>query len=169
MALLGVRSLFAFRIETLAAAARGPVVRVAYEEAAARDALGIVDARSVEVLLAVSVHADLELDLPVPAPPRPVARPVHEGLPDALAAVVGRDPDVVQERMHLRRQESALADDDVPEELAGRPFRDPSLRAVALDVLLDLLAKVTLPGLPIEPFALVFRQVVPRRLQSRRP
>src|SRR5438477_11514159 len=60
MALLGVRSLFAFRIETLAAAPRGPVVRVAYEEAAARDALGIVDARSVQVLLAVSVHEDLE-------------------------------------------------------------------------------------------------------------
>src|SRR5205814_10063065 len=60
MALLGVRSFFAFRIEALAAAARGPLVRVAYEEAAARDALRIVDARSVEVLLAVSVHEDLE-------------------------------------------------------------------------------------------------------------
>src|SRR5437762_8887244 len=49
--------------------------------------------------------ADLELDLPVPTPPRPVARPFHEGLADALAAVVGRDPDVVEERVHLRRQE----------------------------------------------------------------
>src|SRR5205814_10603728 len=118
MALLGVRSLFAFRIETLAAAARGPVVRVAYEEAAARDALGIVDARSVEVLLAVSVHEDLEpVDLHnfVAFVDRPVQ---GQAIPESGAATAG---DVHPEVRVLRRTEG----------LAG-------VRVVPLDELLDL-------------------------------
>src|SRR2546430_3893725 len=118
MALLGVRSLFAFRIETLAAAARGPVVRVAYEEAAARDALGIVDARSVEVLLAVSVHEDLEpVDLHdlVALVDRPVE---GQAIPESGAATAG---DVHPEVRVLRR----------PEGLAR-------VRVVPLDELLDL-------------------------------
>jgi hypothetical protein len=59
MALFRVRGLFSFRIEALTAAAGGPVVRVADEESATRDALRIVDVRAVEVCLAVRVNEDL--------------------------------------------------------------------------------------------------------------
>src|SRR5207249_11405056 len=118
MALLGVRSFFAFRIEALAAAARGPVVRIAHEEAAARDALRIVDARSLEVLLAVSVHEDLErVDLHnfVAFVDRPVQ---GQRIAESGAATAG---DVQPELRVLRR----------PEGLAR-------VRAVPLDELLDL-------------------------------
>src|SRR5207247_10554699 len=60
MALFRIGSLFTLRVETLAAAAGGPVVRVAHEEPAARDALCVVNARAVEVVLAVPVDEDLE-------------------------------------------------------------------------------------------------------------
>src|SRR5205807_2439698 len=60
---------------------------------------------------------DLELDLPVAAFPRPIACPVDERLADALVPVIRRDPDVIEERVRLRRQEPALAEDDA----AGRP------------------------------------------------
>src|SRR5439155_22319369 len=60
LAFLVVRSFLSLRVETLAASAGGPVVRVAHEEAAPRDALGIVNARAVEVVLAVPVDEDLE-------------------------------------------------------------------------------------------------------------
>src|SRR5467141_337828 len=73
--LFRIGSFFPIRVETLAAAASGPVVRVAHEEPAARDALRVVNARAVEVFLAVPVDEDLEtmdlddliaiLDLPV--------------------------------------------------------------------------------------------------------
>src|SRR5207247_1825625 len=256
MALFRIGSLFTLRVETLAAAAGGPVVRVAHEEPAARDALRVVNARAVEVVLAVPVDEDLEtmdlddliaildfpvqcktvsepgastaghvhpevrilggsqrlsrlrvvpldelldlvrrrfcerdlnhcrsprlsktitplfnplrtvfatltdprsspqrlphvppfrpetqalvhmagalvpfpdleLDLPVPAFPRPIACAVAERLADALVPVIRRDPDVIEERVRLRRQEPALAEDHVAEGLAGRPFRDP--------------------------------------------
>src|SRR2546427_650409 len=55
-----VGSFLALRVEALTASAGRPVVRVAHEEAAARDALGIIDARAVEVVLAVPVDEDLE-------------------------------------------------------------------------------------------------------------
>src|SRR5438445_2436646 len=60
VAFLCVRGRFALRVETLATTAGGPVVRVAHEEPAARDALRIVNARAVEVVLAVPVDEDLE-------------------------------------------------------------------------------------------------------------
>src|SRR2546427_3523590 len=60
MALALIRRGFAFRVEALPAAARGPVVRVAHEEAASRHALGVVDTGAVEVVLAVPVDEDLE-------------------------------------------------------------------------------------------------------------
>src|SRR5438034_4932650 len=118
MALLGVRSLFAFRIEALAAAARGPVVRIAHEEATARDALRIVDGRSVQVLLAVRVDEDLEavdLDDFIAVVDRPVE---SQAVPESGAATAG---DVHPEVRVLRR----------PERLAG-------VRVVPLDELLDL-------------------------------
>src|SRR3989442_10621576 len=55
-----VGSFLALRVEALTASAGRPVVRVAHEEAAPRDALGIVHARAVEVLLAVAVNEDFE-------------------------------------------------------------------------------------------------------------
>src|SRR5712664_550562 len=55
-----VGSFLALRVEALTASAGRPVVRVAHEEAAACDALCIVHARAVEVLLAVAVDEDLE-------------------------------------------------------------------------------------------------------------
>src|SRR5437870_11295758 len=73
---------------------------------------------------------DLELDLPVPAFPRPIACPVDKRLADALVPVIRRDPDVIEERVRLRRQEPALAEDHVAEGLAGRPFRDPPFRPI---------------------------------------
>src|SRR5256885_8615246 len=60
MALALIRRGFALRVEALPAAARGPVVRVAHEEAASRHALGVVDTGAVEVVLAVPVDEDLE-------------------------------------------------------------------------------------------------------------
>src|SRR6267378_5308760 len=60
VALIRVGSLFTLRVEALPAAARGPVVRVAHKESAPRDALGVIDARTVEVVLAVPVDEDLE-------------------------------------------------------------------------------------------------------------
>src|SRR2546422_8943704 len=55
-----VGSFLTLRVEALTASAGRPVVRVAHEEAAPRDALGIVHARAVEVLLAVAVNEGLE-------------------------------------------------------------------------------------------------------------
>src|SRR5437879_13769687 len=60
VAFLCVRGRFALRVEALATTAGGPVVRVAHEEPTARDALRIVNARAVEVVLAVPVDEDLE-------------------------------------------------------------------------------------------------------------
>src|SRR5213594_3615442 len=60
MGLVLVGSFLAFRVEALAASAGRPVVRVAHEEAAPRDAFGVVHARAIEVFLAVAVHQDLE-------------------------------------------------------------------------------------------------------------
>src|SRR3989475_6066262 len=60
MGLVLVGSFLAFRVEALAASAGRPVVRVAHEEAAPRDALGVVHARAIEVFLAVAVHQDLK-------------------------------------------------------------------------------------------------------------
>src|SRR5207249_12182594 len=60
MGLVLVGSFLAFRVEALAAYAGRPVVRVAHEEAAPRDAFGVVHARAIEVFLAVAVHQDLE-------------------------------------------------------------------------------------------------------------
>src|SRR5436853_5749380 len=75
MALFRVGSFFTLRVEALPAATGGPVVRVAHEESAACDTLRVVNARAVEVVLAVPVDEDLEtmdlddliaiLDLPV--------------------------------------------------------------------------------------------------------
>src|SRR5467141_1595193 len=98
----------------------------------------------------VVLLADLQFDLPVPAFSRPVAGPVDECLANALVPVVRGDPDVIEERMGLRRQEPALAEDHVAEGLAGRPFRDPPLRPVAFHERLDLLPKMVLPRSPIE-------------------
>src|SRR5437867_4426799 len=55
-----VGSFLALRVEALAASAGRPVVRVAHQEAAPRDALCVVHARAVEVLLAVAIDEDLE-------------------------------------------------------------------------------------------------------------
>src|SRR2546427_8936179 len=55
-----IGSFLALRVEALTASTGRPVVRVAHEEAAPRDALGIVHARAVEVFLAVAVDEDLE-------------------------------------------------------------------------------------------------------------
>src|SRR5207249_9798894 len=60
MGLVLVGRFLAFRVEALAASAGRPVVRVAHEEAAPRDAFGVVHARAIEVFLAVAVHQDLE-------------------------------------------------------------------------------------------------------------
>src|SRR5437899_167097 len=60
LAFLVVRSFLSLRVEALAASAGGPVVRVTHEEAAPRDALGVVDARAVQVFLAVAVDQDLQ-------------------------------------------------------------------------------------------------------------
>src|SRR2546430_2131037 len=56
MGLVLVGSFLAFRVEALAASAGRPVVRVAHEEAAPRDAFGVVHARAIEVFLAVVVQ-----------------------------------------------------------------------------------------------------------------
>src|SRR5437667_11813351 len=112
---------------------------------------------------------DLELDLPVAAFPRPIACPVDERLADALVPVIRRDPDVIEERVRLRRQEPALAEDHVAEGLAGRPFRDPPFRPIAFHERLDLLPAVVLPGLAIESRSLVLGSVVPFGLQGRVP
>src|SRR3990170_4732471 len=55
-----VRRGLPLRGEALPAAARGPVVRVAHDEPAPRDALRVVHARAVEVGGAVRVHDDLD-------------------------------------------------------------------------------------------------------------
>ena len=60
LAFLLVRSSLAFRVEALAAPARRPVVRVAHEESASRDALGVIDAGAVQILAAVPVNKDLQ-------------------------------------------------------------------------------------------------------------
>src|SRR2546425_9137175 len=60
MGLVLVGSFLAFRVEALAASAGRPVVRVAHEEAAPRDAFRVVHARAIEVFLAVAVDEDLE-------------------------------------------------------------------------------------------------------------
>src|SRR5467141_4211214 len=59
MALFRIGSFFTLRVETLAAAASGPVVRVAHEEPPARDALRVVNARAVPVSLAAPFDEDL--------------------------------------------------------------------------------------------------------------
>src|SRR5437870_3293191 len=112
---------------------------------------------------------DLELDLPVPAFPRPIACPVDKRLADALVPVIRRDPDVIEERVRLRRQEPALAEDHVAEGLAGRPFRDPPFRPIAFHERLDLLPEVILPRPAIESPSLVLGQVIPYGLQGRGP
>src|SRR5437016_13413830 len=92
---------------------------------------------------------DLELDLPVAAFPRPIACPVDERLADALVPVIRRDPDVIEERVRLRRQEPALAEDHVAEGLAGRPFRNPPFRPIAFNERIVLIPEVVLPGLAL--------------------
>src|SRR5713226_959158 len=118
MALLRVGSLFALRVEALAAAAGGPVVRVAHEEAAPRDALRVVDARPVEVVLAVPVDEDLEsVDL------------------DDLISFVDR----AIEREAVTESGTAAARDVHPEVgVVGGPQGLARLRVVPLDELLDL-------------------------------
>src|SRR5438445_96433 len=112
---------------------------------------------------------DLELDLPVPAFPRPIPCPIDERPADALVPVIRRDPDVIEERVRLRRQEPALAEDHVTEGLAGRPFRDPPFRPIAFHERLDLLPEVVLPRPAIESRSLVLGQVIPYGLQGRGP
>src|SRR5256885_17220196 len=58
VALALIRRGFALRIEALPAAARGPVVRVADQEAASRHALGVAETGADEVVLAVPVDQD---------------------------------------------------------------------------------------------------------------
>src|SRR5881628_2251722 len=68
MGLVLVGSFLAFRVEALAASAGRPVVRVAHEEAAPRDAFRVVHARAIEVFLAVAVDEDdlvVLVDFPV--------------------------------------------------------------------------------------------------------
>src|SRR5439155_5529907 len=92
MALFRVGSFFTLRVEALPAATGGPVVRVAHEESAACDTLRVVNARAVEVVLALPVDKSLEtmdlddliaiLDLPVqrktvPEPRASTAGHVH--------------------------------------------------------------------------------------------
>src|SRR5438270_89045 len=184
VAFLRVRGLFALRVETLAAAAGGPAVRFAHEEAASatptvRQAslqglahvppFGSKSKGFVHVTRSLVALAHLELDLPVPAFPRPFACPVDERLADALVPVIRRDPDVIEERVRLRRQEPALAQDHVAEGLAGRPFRDPPFRPIAFHERFDLLPEVVLPRPAIEPRSLVLGQVIPYGLQGRGP
>src|SRR2546421_4757332 len=86
MGLVLVGSFLAFRVEALTASAGRPVVRVAHEEAAPRDAVGIVHARAVEVFLAVAIDEDLEsvnLDDLVVVVDLPVER---EAIPEAGTA-----------------------------------------------------------------------------------
>src|SRR2546422_8104808 len=112
---------------------------------------------------------DLELDLPVPAFLRPIACPVDECLADALVPVIRCDPDVIEERVRLRRQEPTLAEDHVAEGLAGRPFRDPPFRPISFHERLDLLPEVILPRPAIESRSFVLGQVIPYGLQGRGP
>src|SRR3989440_5805220 len=112
---------------------------------------------------------DLELDLTVPAFLRPIACPVDERLADALVPVIRCDPDVIEERVRLRRQEPTLAEDHVAEGLAGRPFRDPPFRPISFHERLDLLPEVILPRPAIESRSLVLGQVIPYGLQGRGP
>src|SRR5437870_3741117 len=112
---------------------------------------------------------DFELDLPMTAFARPLTRPLDERFADASSAVVRGDPDVIEERMPLRRQEPALAEDHVPEGLAGGPFRDPSFRPIALDEHFDLLPKMGFPRPAIKGRPLVLGEVVPDGLQRRGP
>src|SRR6266705_5877646 len=84
--MLLIGSFLALRVEALTASTGRPVVRVAHEEAAPRDALGIVHARAVEVFLAVAVDEDLEsvnLDDLVVLVDLPVER---EAIPEAGTA-----------------------------------------------------------------------------------
>src|SRR6266550_906365 len=101
--------------------------------------------------------------------PRPIACPVDERLADALVPVIRCDPDVIEERVRLRRQEPALAQDHVAEGLAGRPFRDPPFRPISFHERLDLLPEVILPRPAIESRSLVLGQVIPYSLQGRGP
>src|SRR5437667_8872549 len=118
VAFLRVRGLFALRVETLAAAAGGPVVRVAHEEAAPRDALRVVNARAVEVVLAVPVDEDLEtMDL------------------DDLIAIV----DFAVQRKTVTERGASTAGHEHPEVRVRRGSeRVARLRVVPLDKLLDL-------------------------------
>src|SRR3990170_769067 len=92
-----------FRGEALATSARGPVVRVAHDESAPRDALHVVDARAVEVLEAVRVHDDLDsvclddfvalVELvveghPIPEAAAPAACDVHPQVRGLLGAML---------------------------------------------------------------------------------
>src|SRR5438128_11398891 len=83
-----------------------------------------------------------ELDLSIPALSGPVARPLDEEFPHPRPAPVRRHPDVVDEALCLRRDETALAEDRVPDELVDRRLGEPPFpsgcRAVGLVVLLDM-------------------------------
>src|SRR5207244_11242334 len=79
---------------------------------------------------------------------------------------IRRDPYVVAEALRLRRQETALAEDQVPEELVVRGLRDPPLRSVPRHVRFDLPPEMGFPLAAIQPRAFVFRDVVAYRLQA---
>src|SRR5436853_2098987 len=113
--------------------------------------------------------ADLEFDLVVSSFPRPTRRPFDERLPDSLPTMVRGHPNVVDERVGLLGQEAALAEDQVPEEFPGRPLGDPLLGPVSFDEALDLPPEVLFPFPAVEPLPLVLGEIVPGRLQGRRP
>src|SRR5438128_12637257 len=105
-----------------------------------------------------------ELALSIPALSGPVARPLDEEFPHSRPASLRRDPDVVDEALCLRRHETALAEDQVPDELVVRGLGDPPFRSVSRHVGFDLLPEMGFPLAPIQPRTFVFRDVVPHGL-----
>src|SRR5207247_2425326 len=189
MGLVLVGSFLAFWVEALAASAGGPVVRVAHEEAAPRDAFRVVHARAIEVFLAVAVDEGLEcvglddrvvlvylpvviealsgaeaaaaclvdvappvvrlghfeLDFSISALSGPVARPLDEKFPYAGPAPIRCHPDVVNKALRLGCHETALAEDQIPEELVVRGLGDAALCSVSRHIRLHFFPEMGFP------------------------
>src|SRR5947199_6959710 len=109
---------------------------------------------------------NFELDFSIPSLPSPVARPLDEEFPDALPAPIRGDPDIVDETLGLRGDETALAEDHIPEELEVRRLGDPTLRSVPCHVRFDFLSEMGFPLVAIHTGTSVRWDVVRDQLNA---